>query len=90
MPTAEVTGASSGIGKAIALRLIQMDYDVIGISRHIKSDIIDSNINPVANIAEGIFCTNDVSINSPMTGNPINKPNIKKRLEIVEKNIRGL
>ena len=36
MPTAVVTGASSGIGKAIALRLIEMNYDVIGISRHIN------------------------------------------------------
>jgi short-subunit dehydrogenase len=42
MPTAEVTGASSGIGKAIALRLIQMGYDVIGISRHIEDNEIDS------------------------------------------------
>ncbi|MEA3523340.1 MAG: SDR family NAD(P)-dependent oxidoreductase [Campylobacterota bacterium] len=41
MPTAIVTGASSGIGKAIALRLLKMDYDVIGISRHIEKSIIE-------------------------------------------------
>ncbi|RUM64372.1 MAG: short-chain dehydrogenase [Sulfurimonas sp.] len=33
MKTAVVTGASSGIGKAIALRLLELEYRVIGISR---------------------------------------------------------
>ncbi len=42
MPTAVVTGASSGIGKAIALRLIKLGYDVIGISRNIKENSIES------------------------------------------------
>ena len=43
MPTAVVTGARSGIGKAIAKRLISMDYDVIGISRHIMEEEILSD-----------------------------------------------
>ncbi len=43
MPTAVVTGARSGIGKAIANRLIRMDYDVIGISRHIMEEEILSD-----------------------------------------------
>jgi len=34
--TAVVTGASSGIGKAVTLRLLKMGYRVIGISRHIS------------------------------------------------------
>ena len=36
MKIAIVTGASSGIGKAIALRLLDLEYKVIGISRSIK------------------------------------------------------
>ncbi len=43
MATAVVTGARSGIGKAIALRLIALDYDVIGISRHIMEESILSD-----------------------------------------------
>jgi len=44
MPTAVVTGASSGIGKAIAKRLLKMDYKVTGISRNIRQDdIADKN-----------------------------------------------
>ncbi|MDQ7060088.1 MAG: SDR family oxidoreductase [Sulfurimonas sp.] len=35
--TAIVTGASSGIGKAISLRLLSLNYKVIGISRNIQS-----------------------------------------------------
>ncbi len=42
MPTAVVTGARSGIGKAIASRLIKLNYKVIGISRHITKDTIES------------------------------------------------
>lgn len=38
MATAVVTGARSGIGKAIAKRLLAMDYDVIGISRNILEE----------------------------------------------------
>lgn len=36
-----VTGASSGIGKAIAQRLLLLDYEVIGISRTIADNVID-------------------------------------------------
>ncbi len=36
--TAVVTGASSGIGKEIALRLLALDYRVIGVSRTIKDE----------------------------------------------------
>lgn len=52
MAVAVVTGASSGIGKAIALRLIKMGYKVIGLSRrcsiedknykHIEVDLTDT------------------------------------------------
>ena len=38
MRTAIVTGASSGIGKAITLRLLQLNYKVIGISRTIDEN----------------------------------------------------
>ena len=40
MKTAVVTGASSGIGKAISLRLLDLGYEVIGISKSIKNDTI--------------------------------------------------
>jgi len=43
MATAVVTGARSGIGKAIARRLIKMDFDVIGISRNILEEEILSD-----------------------------------------------
>ncbi|WP_455757419.1 SDR family NAD(P)-dependent oxidoreductase [Sulfurimonas sp.] len=38
MKIAVVTGASSGIGKEIALRLLSLGYGVIGISRNIKNE----------------------------------------------------
>lgn len=38
MQTAVVTGASSGIGKAISQRLLELGYKVIGISRTIKNE----------------------------------------------------
>lgn len=41
MATAVVTGASRGIGKAISIRLLEMGYDVIGISRNIEQHPID-------------------------------------------------
>ena len=36
MKTAVVTGASSGIGKAISIRLLELGFEVIGISRSIQ------------------------------------------------------
>ena len=39
---AVVTGASSGIGREIASRLLSLDYHVIGISRTIKNDEFSS------------------------------------------------
>ena len=46
MKTAVVTGASSGIGKAIATKLLSLDYNVIGISRTIKdSEFKHQNFN---------------------------------------------
>ena len=44
MKTAVVTGASSGIGYAISLRLLALGYRVIGISRNI-TDINFNNLN---------------------------------------------
>ncbi|MDB2562505.1 SDR family NAD(P)-dependent oxidoreductase [Sulfurimonas sp.] len=38
MKTAVVTGASSGIGKEISLRLLQLGFQVIGISRTIQKE----------------------------------------------------
>ncbi|MCD6432901.1 MAG: SDR family oxidoreductase [Sulfurimonas sp.] len=35
-----VTGASSGIGKAISLRLLELGWSVIGVSRNISKEII--------------------------------------------------
>lgn len=37
-----VTGASSGIGKEVTLRLLKLGYEVIGISRSIKKDDFNS------------------------------------------------
>jgi len=46
---AVVTGASSGIGKAITERLLSLGYSVIGISRTIKKDdFLDKNFHPLA------------------------------------------
>ena len=42
MRGAVVTGASSGIGKAITLRLLSLGYRVIGISRSVKSESFES------------------------------------------------
>ncbi|MEA3228258.1 MAG: SDR family NAD(P)-dependent oxidoreductase [Campylobacterota bacterium] len=48
MKIAVITGASSGIGKAIALRLLALNYKVIGISRTIDNTIItDKNFIPI-------------------------------------------
>ncbi len=38
-----VTGASSGIGKAICQRLLSLNYQVIGISRTITNDTFNHN-----------------------------------------------
>ncbi len=48
MKNAVVTGASSGIGKAISLKLLELNYKVIGISRTIsKKDISHENFIPI-------------------------------------------
>ncbi|MFA6196731.1 MAG: SDR family NAD(P)-dependent oxidoreductase [Sulfurimonas sp.] len=48
METAVVTGASSGIGKAISLRLLSLGYRVIGISRSVKKEDFESeNFTPL-------------------------------------------
>ena len=45
MKKAVVTGASSGIGKAISARLLALGFEVIGISRSIqKQDFNHPNI----------------------------------------------
>lgn len=43
MKKAVVTGASGGIGKEIAKRLLKLDYEVIGISRTIQDDEFQSD-----------------------------------------------
>ena len=48
METAVVTGASSGIGKAISWRLLSLGYKVIGISRSVKKEDFESeNFTPL-------------------------------------------
>ncbi|MDT8338163.1 MAG: SDR family NAD(P)-dependent oxidoreductase [Sulfurimonas sp.] len=43
-----VTGASSGIGKEIARRLLLLDYEVIGVSRSVKKEYFESqNFTPL-------------------------------------------
>ena len=44
MKTAVVTGASSGIGKAISVRLLALGFEVIGISRSIQTEDFN-NVN---------------------------------------------
>lgn len=39
MKIAVVTGASSGIGKAITQRLLELDYEVVGVSRSITKEL---------------------------------------------------
>lgn len=49
MSTAVVTGASSGIGKAITQRLLSMQYDIIAISRSIdEEDFNTPHVTPFA------------------------------------------
>jgi len=48
MKTAVVTGASSGIGKAISLRLLELGFAVIGVSRSIQiQDFNDVNFTAI-------------------------------------------
>jgi len=48
MKKAVVTGASSGIGKAISLRLLKLGFEVIGISRTInKKNFNDANFSAI-------------------------------------------
>ena len=48
MKKAVVTGASSGIGKEITLRLLKLNYEVIGISRSIKyEDFNETHFTPL-------------------------------------------
>lgn len=42
MPIAVVTGASSGIGKAISQRLLDLGYSVVGVSRNITDTAFDN------------------------------------------------
>lgn len=44
MKTAVVTGASSGIGRAITQRLLDLGYRVIGVSRSINSTVFASDV----------------------------------------------
>ena len=44
MKTAVVTGASSGIGKAISIRLLELGFEVIGVSRSIQTEDFN-NVN---------------------------------------------
>lgn len=48
MKKAIVTGASSGIGEAISLRLLELGWSVIGVSRNISKEIIPhANFKPL-------------------------------------------
>ncbi len=48
MKTAVVTGASSGMGREISLRLLSLGYRVIGISRSVKKESFESeNFTPL-------------------------------------------
>ena len=42
MKTAIVTGASSGIGKEIASRLLSLGYRVLGVGRSVSDELFDS------------------------------------------------
>jgi short-subunit dehydrogenase len=50
MKLAVVTGASSGIGKEIALRLLSLGYRVIGVSRSVASDDFKSEYFSALNV----------------------------------------
>ena len=54
MKTAVVTGANSGIGKAITSRLLNLDFKVVGVSRTVKkSDFENENFTPLqANLSD--------------------------------------
>ncbi len=58
MKTAVVTGASSGIGKAIGLRLLELGFEVMGISRSIqKQDFNHPNFTALqADLSNEISC----------------------------------
>lgn len=47
MKKAVVTGASSGIGKTICLRLLKLGYKVIGVSRSITDGFSNTNFTPM-------------------------------------------
>jgi len=65
MAVAVVTGASSGIGRAIAIKLLEMDYKVIGLARscsiedsnyrHLKVDLTDMRrVKEIAKELKGV------------------------------------
>ena len=64
--SAIVTGASSGIGKAIALMLTREGYEVYGIARHFEEDVpftkIEADINDTNRIKDAFSKIKDLKI----------------------------
>jgi uncharacterized protein len=85
MAVAVVTGASKGIGKAIALRLLKLDYEVIGISRtHDETITKNKNFTPylcdlsnaksLEQLTQSLQKRNDISLLCNVAGFGVFKP----------------
>jgi NAD(P)-dependent dehydrogenase (short-subunit alcohol dehydrogenase family) len=97
--TALVIGASSGIGEAIAHRLVAEGWSVIGMSRragiqlagyrHVVADVRSPEFASVLEITLADIGELDVCIYCAGIGEPLALPDLKHELDVFETNLMG-